>query len=49
MLTLPVRRISWLTIRCTRAGGDAGFEINITRARRVNFVVSWQSPTARVS
>ena len=28
-----------ITMRCTRAGGSVGFEINVSRARRVNFVV----------
>ena len=30
------------TRRCTRAGGNVGFEINVSRARRVNFVVRRQ-------
>lgn len=30
------------TRRCTRAGGNVGFEINVTRARRVNLVVGRQ-------
>jgi hypothetical protein len=29
-------------MRCTRAGGDVGFEVNVKRARRVNLVVSCQ-------
>jgi hypothetical protein len=32
-----IRRI---TMPCTRAGVSAGFEINVARARRVNFIVS---------
>ena len=28
-----------LTRRCTRAGDNVGFEVNVKRARRVNLVV----------
>jgi hypothetical protein len=30
------------TKRCTRAGGDVRFEVNVKRARRVNVAVMWR-------
>ena len=39
LLAISPRRVTGRTRRCTRTGGSIGLEVNVRRARRVNFVV----------